>query len=355
MSNINKSPPPLKNCKSYEDWQKLLDIWCMFTNLEPEKQGPAIVLTLEGEAQDAVLELSTAEITQKDGVKKIIAQLDKIYKKDELSQKYSALEAFENYKRTTNVTMRECLTEFEKKLHKIKSYKVDMTDDLLAFRLLKCANLTSRDEQLVKATITELKFDVVKTKLIKVFSDDLDAPSIETKAEVRFKSEPTFHASDFNPQTTTDSLDHPVYKDDDQFSEEHDTYYLKRKDINRYRGNNRANYNQTNSSRFGSNPSFNNSNSDWRTKTETKISIPKAKILLDRNGLPTRCAIYDSVNHWAQHCPNKNTEQRTYLSNKVVLHQSEYDDPDDLKFLMSETWSSALLDCGASKTVCGKE
>ena len=43
------------------------------------------------------------------------------------------------------------------------------------------------------------------------------------------------------------------------------------------------------------------------------------------------------------------------MSNEVVLHQSDYDNPDDLKSLMSETWSSALLDCGASKTVCGKE
>ena len=98
---------------------------------------------------------------------------------------------------------------------------------------------------------------------------------------MRFKTEPTFHASDFNPQTATESLDHPVYKDDDQFSEEHGRYYFKRKDINHYRGNNRDNYNQTNSSRFGSNQSFNNSNSNWRTKADVKSSFPKAKNPLD--------------------------------------------------------------------------
>ena len=40
--------------------------------------------------------------------------------------------------------------------------------------------------------------------------------------------------------------------------------------------------------------------------------------------------------------------------NEVVLHQSDFDNPNELKNLTSETWSSALLDC-ASKTVCGKE
>ena len=64
--------------------------------LEPGK-GPAIVLTLEGEAQDTVLE---------------------IYKKDELIQKYT----------------------------------------WLVYTLLEAANLATQDEELVKATITELKY-----------------------------------------------------------------------------------------------------------------------------------------------------------------------------------------------------
>ena len=41
--------------------------------------------------------------------------------------------------------------------------------------------------------------------------------------------------------------------------------------------------------------------------------------------------------------------------NEVVLHQSDFDNPNELKNLTSETWSSALLNCGASKTVYGKK
>ena len=37
-----------------------------------------------------------------------------------------------------------------------------------------------------------------------------------------------------------------------------------------------------------------------------------------------------------------------------MLLQNDYDSPDKLKFLMAESSSSALLDCGASTTVCGK-
>ena len=84
MASNNKSPPSLSNSKSYSDWLKLIEIWRKFTSLEQEKQGPAIVLSLEGEAQDAILELNTNYITDKDGVNKIIERLNCLYKKDEL-------------------------------------------------------------------------------------------------------------------------------------------------------------------------------------------------------------------------------------------------------------------------------
>ena len=73
-------------------------------------------------------------------------------------------------------------------------------------------------------------------------------------------------------------------------------------------------------------------------------------------GIQTRCTICRSINHWSQNCPdNINTEHKTYVANEVVLYQTDNDNAQELKHLMSETWSSALLDCGASKTVCGKE
>ena len=98
MSNMNKSPPLLSKTKTYDDWLKLITIWQQFTTLELEKQGLAIVLSLEGEVQDAVLELEPNQITDRNRVKTIIDRLNKIYKKDELTQKYNALEAFEAYK-----------------------------------------------------------------------------------------------------------------------------------------------------------------------------------------------------------------------------------------------------------------
>ena len=86
----NKIPPTLSKYKTYDDWIKALSIWVKFTDLE-KKQGPAVFLSLEGEAQEAVLELDEALITSDDGVKHITKRLDGLFKKDELLKKYEAL------------------------------------------------------------------------------------------------------------------------------------------------------------------------------------------------------------------------------------------------------------------------
>ena len=43
-----------------------------------------------------------------------------------------------------------------------------------------------------------------------------------------------------------------------------------------------------------------------------------------KQGGQTRCAICQSIKHWAQNCPDGNsTEHNTYVVNEVVLHQTD--------------------------------
>ena len=56
-----------------------------------------------------------------------------------------------------------------------------MPDDLLAYHLIKSANLSKRDQQLVKATINKLSYDISKSNLIKIFLEDNEIPTIDFK------------------------------------------------------------------------------------------------------------------------------------------------------------------------------
>ena len=160
MSNMNKLPPLLSKSKSYDDWLQLVELWHKFTTLEPEKQGPAIVLSLEGEAQ----------------------------------------------------------------YHKTKSYGTQISDDVLAYRLLKSANLSTRDKQLVKATITELKYDLLKSKLIKIFSDNNDISTLDFN-NMHIKTEPEYHAQSY-PEVNTFTQTH-LYDEDTEYQ----TDYINENDV----------------------------------------------------------------------------------------------------------------------------
>ena len=108
-------------------------------------------------------------ITSDNGVKDIIERLDSIHY--ELLKKYEALEAFKTYKRSGNTSMQEFLNEFMHRYNKTKSFGTTVSDDSLAYRLLKSANLSEQHEQLAKATISDLKFDIMKNQLKKIFGD----------------------------------------------------------------------------------------------------------------------------------------------------------------------------------------
>jgi len=326
-ASYNKAPPLLSSCKTYSDWKKLINIWTELTTLEKKKQGPALVMTLEGKAQEAALELSQAEITGENGIKQILTRLDKIYEKDRLTEKFNAIENFEGYKRTKENTIREFLVEFDKRLHKIKNY-IQYPQDLLAYRLLKSANLDPTHEKLIKATITELNYEDVRTKLVKVFADETISGLENDFQNVKIKNEPTFYSKESEEEHSSEEDENTF------FIRNHQPYK------NRLKG--------------GTMRKTNYRSNQLRKTERTHVPEKKAKNPLDRFGRITRCSICDSINHWQQDCPDRNsTSNETYVVHEIVLHNVD-DSVVDLKSLVSETWNCGLLDCGASKTVCGE-
>ena len=175
-----------------------------------------------------------------------------------------------------------------------------MSDDLLAYGLFKAANLTTREEQLVKAIITKLNYEIVQSKLTKVFSDESELTPPDVKSEVQIKSEPTFHTlSRFNETPYTQTYPDQYNKEEDQDVEEnYETFYTRGRDQNRYFRSRYPPTNQTGFNRYSASQS-NSSNTNWRSPNiENRQTTPRQpKNPLDRSGLPTRCAICDSFNH----------------------------------------------------------
>ena len=82
-----------------------IKVWRRFTDLPAHRQGSALVLPLEDEASDAVLEIEDAEIAKDDGVDAIINRLNRLFKKDSTITKYQTVEAFETFRRPSNMSI----------------------------------------------------------------------------------------------------------------------------------------------------------------------------------------------------------------------------------------------------------
>ena len=325
-TSYNKAPPLLSSCKTYADWKKLIHIWTELTSLDKKKQGPALVLTLEGKAQEAALELSQEDITDEDGVEQILTRLDKIYEKDKLTEKFNAIERFEGYKRVKESTIREFLVEFDKRLHRIQDY-IKYPEDLLAYRLLKAANLEPTHEKLIKATITDLKYDDVRNKLVKVFADESMSGLENDFTDMKVKSETTFYGKESEDEINS--------------SEEENAFYTRNRQPYKYKPR-------------GGTVRKSNYRTEQSIKSERTRTQDKGKNPLDKFGRVTRCSVCDSINHWQQDCPDRNsTNNETYIVHEIILHNVD-DSEVNLRNLVSETWNCGLLDCGASKTVCGE-
>ena len=187
-----KAPPLLTEDISYENWKKEIKIWQVFTSVDKKKQAPAIFLTLQGKARDAVLEMDVNTLNADDGVVKLIETLDGLFKKDTLQLAFTTYDNFERFRKPDEMSIKDYIIEFERLHAKTKQHGMELPDGILAYKLLLNANLPEQHERLVKATITELNYTTMKNQLKKIFDDVIQKEKL-TSADVKLES--SFHAS----------------------------------------------------------------------------------------------------------------------------------------------------------------
>ena len=166
-------PPQLSKDTTYENYKKELDIWKLLKSCSEEEQGPIVFRTLTGKAKSAALELTTQEIGAKDGLSKILGKLDRLYLADDNQRTCAILEKFESFKRSSTQTMSSFILEFEGLHNQLKNYGCTYPDGVLAFRLMKNANMSQDHERLCRATVETNKwsYQAVKQQIKKIFND----------------------------------------------------------------------------------------------------------------------------------------------------------------------------------------
>ena len=225
------------------------------------------------------------------------------------------------------------MIEFDKRHNKTKKLGTAMSDDLLAYKLIKSANLSGQDEKVVKATC-KLTYEDVKAKLKSIYGDA--SYGSDLKCEV--KLEDAFEAACF---------------------EENSTLF-----VNRGRGRGRGAGRFFRGRGYKTGPFLDRRDGNLSTKYP---SSSDHKNHIDADGNQTQCFTCKIIYHYRGSCPHIYTvqtkvtedpegatvEASTLLTEHLVMFQSNNHNTSKLSELLSQTWNTAVLDCGATKTVAG--
>ena len=157
----DKAPPPFNAITDdFNKWENKFLLWKDITDVPKTKHGPLLVLQLDDDTQDTILELISREnLKKEDGAEQVVNNLKEIFKKEESVAAFELYEEFRTYKRPANMCINKFCSEFQKKLSKVMASGTTLSENVLAFKLLKAAKVTERQEQLIRATISEINYE----------------------------------------------------------------------------------------------------------------------------------------------------------------------------------------------------
>ncbi|CAC5360727.1 unnamed protein product [Mytilus coruscus] len=114
--------PSFSKSKSYELYKQELVAWSEITDLDKKKRGIAVALTLPEDDES------------------------KIREKDDLAD---SLEKFEDFTRPEGQSIHEYVANFDSKYRKIEKKNMKLPSEILAFKLLRKANIIKEEKMLV--------------------------------------------------------------------------------------------------------------------------------------------------------------------------------------------------------------
>ena len=342
-------PPKLRAGDVYSSWKRAVRVWQLGATIDTSKQGARVIQALEGKTLDFATRMDLEKVKADDGVTFVLNELDKYFKKDETQIAFVAIENLENYKRT-NESISEYIEEFSRRKDLVEecegigagAYK----DSILAYRLLKQAQLTQSESQLIRATIGKLSFENMIIAMKKTLGD-----------VVVMEGAGTSNNSDVLP-----IKQEPAYFEQDEYENQ---YYG-----NNFRGSGQFNrgYNSYNKRGrgFSHNGRYNSYNYNNRThdqrnqyhhKTERKEDLqmnPKDKV----TGRTMTCNACNSLYHFEHSCTNRKNKRpvRSYFLECIERENCEtIDSAYETIMLIDGVSRRALVDSGCVTSVCGKD
>ena len=165
MAYKSREPPAfISETKSFATYKRDLRRWAKLTDLEDDQKADMVVHCLDGHSSGIKEKIDTQIEEEKlscdEGIENLLAFLEGVYEVDEWSDSYEKYIAFERCTRAKGQTVQEFLSSWENCYTKMKKAGCEMSDQVLAYKLLSAMNLKEMECKLV---LTGVDYNTGKT------------------------------------------------------------------------------------------------------------------------------------------------------------------------------------------------
>ena len=296
-----------------------------YLSLSPSTGG---FLSLTGQARTAILEMDISLLNAEDGMDKLVEKLDTLFLEDKNQSAFICYENFENYHRERNTSINDYLIQFDRHVAKPREFQIILPEPVLAYCALKSVNLSPENERLIRATI----YDMAQ-QLKKITRGNLTSINTSQQQSISVKKEMDIAYS----RDDTHSKDDEILYGRHAYNKLPLPFHLSSSNTYNRRGPRKFNGRYSNRQspncyicgcKFHYSNKFPNSKTNNTTAQENMVSL----------------------NEYKNDCHNE-TESCEEVANIVLLNREKLDNSP----LLGYTINSAILDSGASTTVCGKK
>ena len=172
--------PTLTESRNYELWKLQTQAWTFVTDMSKEKQALAVALNLPEDDKWKIKEKVFGELeldvlNSENGMSVLFEFLDEYLLEDELMDSWNKFEDFEKFQRKPCQNIREYVADFDLKFRKLEKLHIKLPPEILAFKLLRNANLSKQERMFVLTGVDfadkENMYKETKHSLLKVMGD----------------------------------------------------------------------------------------------------------------------------------------------------------------------------------------
>ena len=158
-------PPSLKIIDDSEKWLHETEIWQCLTDLDKNKQVPAIFLSLDNKIGKMCSDIQVKDLNNHGAVEILITKLKSLF----LRHKSSGIPC--SFKKPVNMNINHFINESERLYNKIKKYDMEPLTGVIAYRLLKSVVISEDKHQQARPTLPSLTYDCMEKQLKAIYDN----------------------------------------------------------------------------------------------------------------------------------------------------------------------------------------